>query len=294
MAAVERDGVALAYQQMGSGPDVVLVHGLASNRAFWYANHAQWLVQAGYRVTLYDLRGHGYSGMPETGYSATALAADLAHLIDTLELGPVLLIGHSYGGGVALEYAAQHPHKVAGLALLDTRVNRLQPQQWLHEGPALSPLEQAVMQATPAEWDGETQVGLRYLEALARATVAGIPLPSMGHWTPFGQGRGGLRSAKQFVRMLDMTEAQREFVVMGATPARLRTQLRQMPLLLAYGGQSRCLPSQAALAQLLPQAHCTQVAHAGHFFPATHPQATRERLQAWLRSLPGQLQQVAS
>lgn len=282
MAFVDANGAQIAYQQWGDGPDVVLLHGLAANRAFWFASHAQALVEAGFRVTIYDLRGHGYSTMSTTGYSATALAHDLRDLLDALHIRHAHLVGHSYGGGVALEFAVEHPERVESLCLFDSRINRLQPQQWLNDGPALSDFETAVLAAASGDWENETQIGLRYLESLARLTVSGAALPSMGQWTPFGEGRGGKRTATQFVRLLDFTEATREFLVMGAPPARLRQQLSGTPLLLAYGGQSRCVASQRALRDLLPHARCELRADAGHFFPATHREWTAGLLADWL------------
>ncbi len=281
MAFIDANGARLAYQQWGEGPDVILLHGLATNRAFWFASHAPALVEAGYRVTLFDLRGHGYSTMSERGYSATALAQDLRDLMDGLQIAQAHVIGHSYGGGVALEFAVEHPKRVASLCVMDSRVNRLQPQQWLNDGAPLTEFEYAVLDATPADWDNETQIGLRYLESLARHTVSGTQFPSMGNWTPFGEGRGGKRTATQFVRLLDFTEASREFLVMGAMPSRIRQQLRATPVMLVYGGISRCLPSQKALRELLPHAQCEQIADAGHFFPATHAETTRQLLGHW-------------
>ncbi len=294
MAFIDANGAQLAYQQWGEGPDVVLLHGLATNRAFWFASHAPALVEAGFRVTLFDLRGHGYSTMSTTGYSATALARDLGDLMDGLKINQAHLIGHSYGGGVALEFAVEHPDRVHSLVILDSRVNRLQPQQWLNEGAPLTDFECAVLDATPADWENETQIGLRYLESLARHTVSGTTFPSMGNWTPFGEGRGGKRTATQFVRLLDFTDASREFLVMGALPARIRTQLTGTPVMLAYGGISRCLPSQKALRELLPHARCEQVADAGHFFPATHQQRTAELLGEWLHTNRAETRQVGS
>lgn len=292
MAFIDANGARLAYQQMGEGPDVILLHGLATNRAFWFASHAPALVNAGFRVTLFDMRGHGYSTMSETGYSATSLAKDLLMLMDGLEIAQAHIIGHSYGGGVALEFAVDHPCRVSSLVVMDSRVNRLQPQQWLNEGAPLTDFEHAVLDATPADWENETQIGLRYLETLARHTVAGTHFPNMGNWTPFGEGRGGKRTATQFVRMLDFTDASREFLVMGAMPARIRKQLAATPVMLVYGGISRCLPSQKALRDLLPHALCEQIDNAGHFFPATHAEQTRSLLANWFTNQQGEQRKV--
>lgn len=294
MAQVEANGASIAFQQWGEGPDVVLLHGLATNRAFWFTGHAPALVNAGFRVTIFDLRGHGYSTMSETGYSATAMANDLLAVMDALAIRQAHIIGHSYGGGVALELGVQHPNRVTTLTLLDSRINRLQPQQKLNEGAPLTGFENAVLEAAPADWDNETQIGLRYLESLARLTVSGRELPRTAGWTPFGGGRGGKRTATQFVRLLDFTDAAREFLVMGAAPARIRQQLAATPVMLVYGGISRCLSSQQALQALLPHARCFELPDAGHFFPATHADETRSLLIDWLDQAAVQLSQVGA
>src|SRR5262249_52514537 len=75
---------------------------------------------AGGEVVLYDLRGHGLSERPARGYAVADLVADLGALLDALALArPVALVGNSFGGTVALAFAAAHPARVARLALID-------------------------------------------------------------------------------------------------------------------------------------------------------------------------------
>ncbi len=114
------------YQQTGSGPDVVLVHGLSCNIAFWWFHVAQHLAQT-CRVTAVDLRGHGFSGMTETGYRAVDLAADLAALFDSLNMKATHVVAHSFGGAVAVALATERPDLVDGLTLADAWIPSLQP-----------------------------------------------------------------------------------------------------------------------------------------------------------------------
>ena len=225
MAAAHLNGVELAYQQMGEGPDLVMVHGLAASRAFWFLQYAMPLSQH-FRVTLFDLRGHGYSSRPESGYDAISLADDLGGLLDHLNIAHCALVGHSYGGGVALEFAGRQPARVDRLAIMDTKVNRVQPEQRLADSPYLSPFEKALAARSEYNWETEPQLGLLFLEVLARQRVASGNASrdtavgdgensARDAFTPFGEGRGALRTARQWVDLLDHTQARSEFLMAG-------------------------------------------------------------------------------
>ena len=68
------DGFHLHYQQFGEGPHVVMVHGITGNLAIWHLEIVPALLSK-YRITTYDLRGHGYSDVPPTGYTTADHAA---------------------------------------------------------------------------------------------------------------------------------------------------------------------------------------------------------------------------
>jgi 3-oxoadipate enol-lactonase len=115
------NGTRLFYQQSGDGPDVVLVHAVTSNQAVWvFTGLADAVVSAGFRVTSYDLRGHGASDRPPTGYTSADMAVDLRALSTALELEPALVVGHSFGGVVGLHTALLYPERVAGVILSDS------------------------------------------------------------------------------------------------------------------------------------------------------------------------------
>lgn len=285
MAEAVLDGVTLAYQQFGEGPDLVFVHGLAASRAFWFVQYAMPLSKH-FRVTLFDLRGHGYSSRPAAGYDAVSMAADLTALLDHLGIARCRLVGHSYGGGVALEFALRHPQRVERLAVLDTKVNALQPTQRLSDSPHLSVFETEIAERSGHDWNAESQVGLLFLEVLARAKLASAaaePAPSARDpFTPFGEGRGAIRTARQYVDLLDTTDAAAAFVRAGSPADRIAGLA--VPLLLVYGEWSRCLPSCRALQALLPQAQVHLVPQGGHFFPASHAALVLDWLQPFLAS----------
>src|SRR5438874_937558 len=97
--ALLKSNLKLHYQQVGQGPDVVMIHGLTGNLAVWHLNIIPHLWDH-YRLLTYDLRGHGYSDVPSTGYSADDMATDLGDLLDALGIERAALVGHSFGADV--------------------------------------------------------------------------------------------------------------------------------------------------------------------------------------------------
>jgi pimeloyl-ACP methyl ester carboxylesterase len=115
------NGTRLFYQQSGDGPDVVLIHAVTSNQAVWvFTGLADAVVSAGFRVTTYDLRGHGASDRPPTGYTSADMATDFRALHTALGLEPALVVGHSFGGVAGLHAAVLFPDCVAGVILSDS------------------------------------------------------------------------------------------------------------------------------------------------------------------------------
>ncbi len=120
MPEVEVNGARLYYQQAGEGPDVVLVHAVTSNLAVWIFSGLVDALASDYRVTCYDLRGHGRSERTPTGYTSAAMANDFRALHATLGLTPACLIGHSFGGVVSMHAAITAPECVASVILSDS------------------------------------------------------------------------------------------------------------------------------------------------------------------------------
>ncbi len=265
MANAEVNGTRLAWQQMGEGPDLIFLHGVAANRAFWFPIATQFA--AAFKVTLFDLRGHGYSERSPSGYTSADMGRDLLGLMDVLAIDRASIVGHSYGGGAALEAAALAPHRFNKLALADVRVQRLQPEMRLDDLEDRSGFEQALVDRAggPTTLAHETQIGFRFLEASARLKVAGEIPGGSDEFIPFGEGSGALRAAKSWLALLDETAARSEFPQAGADEAALRNITA--PTLLLYGERSRCWPSAKALSQLLPHSRTLSVPNGGHFFP---------------------------
>jgi pimeloyl-ACP methyl ester carboxylesterase len=103
----------LAIDDSGSGPALVLLHGLTATRR--YVLHGSRLLgREGFRLISYDARGHGESD-PGAGYEYSDLATDLVSVLDSREVGRAVLVGHSMGAATAVRVALERPDRVAGL-----------------------------------------------------------------------------------------------------------------------------------------------------------------------------------
>lgn len=128
MAMLQTDRIRLHVQRLAP-PDgrpatatAVLLHGLLTDSlASYYFTVANGLAAAGLDVVMYDLRGHGRSERPATGYHLDAFVTDLEALLAGLGItGPVHLVGNSFGGTVAFGFADRHPERVAGLTVIES------------------------------------------------------------------------------------------------------------------------------------------------------------------------------
>lgn len=97
----------------------IFVHGFGGQAEQWHYQLQKFLIEN--RVVALDLRGHGLSDKPSVGYDMPQIQADLATVLDNLKVtGKFVLVGHSFGGAIATEYAVAHPERVEHLILMAT------------------------------------------------------------------------------------------------------------------------------------------------------------------------------
>ena len=115
---LELNGDRIAYQDLGRGSTVLLIHGMGGSSQTWREVLPH--LAARHRVIAPDLLGHGQSDKPRADYSLGAFAVWLRDLLYQLGVSRVTLVGHSLGGGVAMQFAHQHPEYVERLVLISS------------------------------------------------------------------------------------------------------------------------------------------------------------------------------
>jgi pimeloyl-ACP methyl ester carboxylesterase len=264
------NGFQLHYEQVGQGPDVVLLHGLAANLAFWYFSIVPMLARQ-FRTTVFDLRGHGYSDMPLAGYKPGEMAKDLLALLDYLEIGRAHLVGHSFGGLIALHFAAQYPERAASLTIADSRIGALQPKQRFQDWPYWKPWSRR-LERLGIYLDGEQDLTFGLFELMAHRALQGRRREHGGTlpFLPFETWNGGRRTAERWLQLLRNTTA-REDIQASDGLTREKIHCIEQPAQIVYGERSFCVPSGIGLKQTLPHNKLTIVPEAGHFFPVLMP-----------------------
>jgi pimeloyl-ACP methyl ester carboxylesterase len=127
--ATAADGTALAYERLGEGPAIVMVHGFGSSRmqnwksTGWFGG----LTEAGFAIVAMDCRGHGDSGKPHdpAAYDHDRMAEDVVAVMQACALSSALVLGYSMGGYIGMRLAVAHPERVTKLALAGVGENYL-------------------------------------------------------------------------------------------------------------------------------------------------------------------------
>ena len=279
------NGVKLNYVQMAApdvGPqeDLVMVHGLATNMAFWYFHYAAVFARR-YRVTVYDLRGHGRSAMPADGYTPDNMAQDLEGLLDHLAIQRAHFVAHSFGGVITLKLATVAPEFIASLVLADTQISVARGkagQVWDYGAGMQRLFDEAGVKIDTRD----PYFGYRLLTEVARMQVNNEAVPtSLDKLVGPLLANISTKTATQWLRLMESTSAERD--LMGKDGLSLES-LRAMhfPILAMYGDNSQSRLTGEELLQVWPHAEFRRVRDAGHFFPSSRPaEVIRACSQFW-------------
>ncbi len=266
-------GARLHYQQIGDGPDLVMIHGLTGNLAVWHL-HIIPLISNRYRTLTYDLRGHGYSEITPSGYSCDQMAADLLELLDALEIERAPIVGHSYGADIALYFAHNHPDRVSDVIAIE---------------PALPAM---ISMRSRDEWEGWDY----WVEILERS---GTPVPperrtdvdwlfraSLEVPKQWGPLNGLPRNPKPFLRLIDETAIATEYEQVGSLTLAEIPNITT-PVALMYAAGSAFLGTHDYLLANLPNARSIILPRTelGHFGPLEQPDVVADHI---VESLSGQ------
>jgi pimeloyl-ACP methyl ester carboxylesterase len=276
MPVAQVNGVRLNYVQMEPAQgrareDLVMVHGLATNMAFWYFRYAPVFSQR-YRVTLFDLRGHGRSDMPESGYTPHNLAVDLQRLLDHLGIERAHFVAHSFGGVITLNLACFDPERIASLILADTHISAVRRQPEAYEWGYGNEIQPVLDRHGLSLDTRDPYFGYRLLTEVARLQLknAKIPPALLELVSPL-IGKHGNRTATQWLKLMHGTRAEQELMGDdGLTLEKMRNF--SFPLLAMYGDKSQAKLTGKQLLEVWPQAEFRRVRDAGHFFPASKPE----------------------
>ena len=126
MNQIKRGDADIAYEVLGSGVPIVLLHPFPAHRDLWKPAAQALLTR--YRVILPDLRGHGDSGAGEGPATMEKHALDLARVMDAEEMGRAVFVGVSIGGYVLFEFWRRFRGRVAGLALCNSKAQADTPE----------------------------------------------------------------------------------------------------------------------------------------------------------------------
>ncbi len=247
------NGIDLYYEERGSGPPLLLIHGTGAYAELW-SPVLEGLARS-FRVIAYDRRGFARSPSPKR-WSLSDQARDAAALLETLGASPATVVGWSAGGVVALDLAASFPEQVTKLVLAEPAVHLL-----VH--PTRSSVAMAARSA-----------GHRYVRR-DRATAAATMYRWASGYRTGGNAFDGFPQAWQQQMLAHASSTLREMdQMMRPYPSRATIRSIKCPVSVIEGELSDpTFPvADAFVIRLLPQADKVLLAGAGHFLQIDQPQ----------------------
>lgn len=268
MPKITANGTTLHYLQSGVGEDIVMLHGFLGNQAVWHLQIVPQL-RTRYRVTTFDLRGHGYSDVTPSGYTAKDLADDLEGLLDALGIESPYLVGHSYGADVCLYFALTRPGRVRKLIALEpglaALVHQRRDSNWNGWDYWVEKLESVGVKVPP-----EKRTDLSYLIKLSLDT------PKF-----YGPARGLPRNREPLVNLIENTTLISDYEFIGELTLEAVPTI-QVPTLLVYGEHSHFLGSYEFLRNALPDVTPVILPGGEHFGPLEQPDRLAQEVLAFL------------
>ncbi|MCW2636020.1 MAG: alpha/beta hydrolase [Blastococcus sp.] len=247
-----------AFIRAGSGPALLLLHGIGNNCSTWSGVIDR--LAEDYTVIAPDLLGHGDSDKPRGDYSIAAYANGMRDLLTVLDIEQATVVGHSLGGGIALQFAYQFPERCQRLALVGS--GGLGPELSAGLRAATLPGAELVVTALTGV-SGPLRLGFQMVEKVGR--TAG--------WKRVGD----LAQAGEALWALKDVEARRAFLrtLRGVVDAHGQavTALDRLylansiPMLVVWGGRDPIVPAQHAdtVRELVPSARVEVFSGAGHW-----------------------------
>jgi 2-hydroxy-6-oxonona-2,4-dienedioate hydrolase/2-succinyl-6-hydroxy-2,4-cyclohexadiene-1-carboxylate synthase len=270
------NGINIHNVQTGKGPDLVLIHGIASNLGQWQLSILSSLVED-FRVTMYDLRGHGYSDMPPSGYTPDHMVGDFSGLMDYLGIERASILGHSYGGVVALYYAVLHPERVDKLIIADTGVPSLEPREG--QDAAFVGWREALRRRGIEVPDEKAEDVVYLMEQTLRLRGR------------YRIGMGVRRAVARLSRFSSSTSFGKEY---RGNPGLTLEMIRQIhtPALLIYGDRSPMTASFQSLRENLPNCKSAIIPDGGHFYPLEQPETFVGHIKGFLQEQSSDLKDL--
>jgi 2-(acetamidomethylene)succinate hydrolase len=246
--------------EAGDGQLTVLLHGITAHAYVWYPIIE--LLAPSLRVVAVDQRGHGRSDRPPgAGYGHQELSEDVARLIDVLDHGPAIVVGHSLGARNALVAAARHPDRVAGVVAIEFT-------PFIEDGP-LDALEQRVAAGAGQKFPDFAAVWAYLRERYARLPQDAVQRRAEHGYAP--AEKGGFRPLADAQAMVETCRGLR----VDLEPA---VRHVRRPTLLVRGEDSALVSREAfeRTRALRPDLAALTVADTDHYVPEEKPAEVAE------------------
>jgi pimeloyl-ACP methyl ester carboxylesterase len=264
-----------AFVKVGSGPALLLLHGLGCDHKTWLPVIAT--LSRRYTVIAPDLLGHGMSDKPRADYSVGGYANGMRDLLTVLGIDKVTVVGHSFGGGIAMQFAYQFPERTERMILVAPGgIGR-------EVTPAIRAISLPGFQAAMgiATLPGSRQAIKGGLRTLARSGLSHVrDLDEVADIVQHLSDRKARAAITHVVRAVVDWRGQ---VVTMADRAYLT---HAMPMCVIWGSDDMVIPAHHAelAAEIAPKATVEVIRNAGHFPHKDHPQRFVKIINDFIRS----------